>query len=80
MKKETGNKLDQFCSGCVTTENSSIHFGKWKGRRVLEIIHEDPGWLAWAANEGILTFDNDTYIEVQKAVELVHTDKTYRED
>lgn len=74
------DRLKDLEGKMVLTEESTIHFGKWKGQRVDHIMTQDPGWLLWAAGEGIILFDDDTHTEIQKNLDDMNDNKNYRED
>jgi len=74
-------KLKRLDEQRVVTAQTMLWFGKYKNYRVEQVITEDPGWLRWTIDQGILLFDDDTYLAIQRALEE-HNDnlKNYRED
>jgi hypothetical protein len=64
----------------LVTQETTLWFGKWRSHRVDEVIAQDPGWLVWACDEGIIQLDNETYLSVQRAAESQNDLTNYRED
>jgi hypothetical protein len=76
-KKDKLKKLD---SQRVVTEQTILWFGKWRNHSVQYVIDQDPGYLIWAMDEGIILFNDETYMAIQRATETMNDNKNYRED
>lgn len=72
--------MNQMRRHNVADMETVLWFGKWKNRRVKIVCDIDPGYLVWAADEGILLFDDETYATIQRATEAMNDNSNYRED
>lgn len=53
---------------------STLKFGKYKNRRINDIIEEDPKYLEWAVNDNVILLDDEAYTELQDAIVLTNTE------
>lgn len=41
-------------------------FGKHKGHQLEDVIHDDPGYIEWLVEEGVVEFDNESLELISK--------------
>lgn len=54
-----GFHMSAYCSGCgeyiqhIKQAEPVLHFGKYKGKRIIDIATSDPGYLQWLVEQDI---------------------------
>lgn len=46
--------------------DSTMPFGKHKGKQIEDMIHDHPSYMGWLYNESYVKFDNETAIELER--------------
>lgn len=62
MKSRTSNSPKQV----IQSRDDKFTFGKHKDQTVQWVLDEDPGYILWACQEGIISCSKDIYREAEE--------------
>ena len=69
MAIELEGQLPKNADAKTFKEGYTILFGKYKGKKVEELLTEDPSWIIWAQkNVAFLQFTDSVLVKAQKAI------------